>query len=168
MPNVRRMPSIAEDGMQQQQQYPQGTPSRPPHRRASSLPVTPRRPQRHRPARYRSASTGATAGLPQKQPQQYTLFQQLQQQNVPPYPPPSYYPRHSKEPLWPSPLRNSIAWDSPDREAAAETKGRREKIRENEWVARRGGWCRISLITLFFVLIIVGLSVGLALGLRNE
>ncbi|KAM0335427.1 hypothetical protein ACHAQA_000473 [Verticillium albo-atrum] len=162
-PTVRRMPSIAEDG-QQQPQYPQQVPARPPHRRASSLPVTPRRPQRHRPARYRSSSTGATG--PQKQPQQYTYFQQLQ--NVPPYPPPSYYPRHSKEPLWPSPLRNSVAWDSPDREAAAETKGRREKLRENEWVARRGGWCRIGLIMLFFIMVVVGLAVGLTLGLRKD
>ncbi|KAM0592892.1 hypothetical protein ACHAP6_001440 [Verticillium nonalfalfae] len=76
-------------------------------------------------------------------------------------------PQLHKEPLWPSPLRNSVAWDSPDREVVTEKKGRRERITENAWVARRGGWCRICLIMLFFVLIIVGLSVGLALGLRK-
>jgi hypothetical protein len=43
-----------------------------------------------------------------------------------------------------------------------------EKIRESEWVARRGGWCRIILAAAIVIALIIGLSVGLTLGLKKE
>ncbi|KAB5549854.1 hypothetical protein GE09DRAFT_187189 [Coniochaeta sp. 2T2.1] len=43
-----------------------------------------------------------------------------------------------------------------------------EALRKQEWVARRGGWYKIMIITFLVVAAIIGLAVGLTLGLRKE
>ncbi|KAB5578474.1 hypothetical protein GE09DRAFT_551944 [Coniochaeta sp. 2T2.1] len=43
-----------------------------------------------------------------------------------------------------------------------------EALRKQEWVARRGGWYRIMIITFLVIAATVGLAVGLTLGLRKK
>ena len=41
-------------------------------------------------------------------------------------------------------------------------------VRNNKYIARRGGWRRICLITLVVVAMLVALAVGLGVGLRKK
>ncbi len=43
-----------------------------------------------------------------------------------------------------------------------------EDLRNNAYVARRGGWKRICLIALVVIACIVALAVGLAVGLHKK
>ncbi|KAK3329320.1 hypothetical protein B0H66DRAFT_19057 [Apodospora peruviana] len=47
---------------------------------------------------------------------------------------------------------------------------RRDRIMDhrNEWIARRGGWYRLTLLSILVVGLVVGLSVGLTVGLRKR
>lgn len=96
---------------------------------------------------------------------------------IPPHPPPDYFSHTAKgHPTRPvdagyrDSLRRLLAGkELPDRAPPLkdEYKGM-EKIRESEWVARRGGWCRIILFLAIFIALAVGLSVGLTLGLKSR
>jgi hypothetical protein len=44
----------------------------------------------------------------------------------------------------------------------------RDGIRENEWFTKRGGWCRLAVMSAVLIVIIVGLGVGLSIGLRKK
>ncbi|KAJ9131988.1 hypothetical protein NKR23_g11487 [Pleurostoma richardsiae] len=52
----------------------------------------------------------------------------------------------------------------PDRDPGPQ----REGFRDQEWVARRGGWYRLVVTVLVVVALAVGLSVGLTIGLRKK
>lgn len=41
-------------------------------------------------------------------------------------------------------------------------------LRDNRFIARRGGWLRLCLVVLFLILCIVGLVVGLVVGLKKK
>jgi hypothetical protein len=56
----------------------------------------------------------------------------------------------------------------PDRSAPPSRGGTKEKIRDTEWVARRGGWYRLWLLLILGIALVVGLSVGLTVGMRNK
>ncbi|KUJ08878.1 uncharacterized protein LY89DRAFT_328300 [Mollisia scopiformis] len=44
----------------------------------------------------------------------------------------------------------------------------RRGVKENKWIAKRGGWKRLALIALIVIACIVGLAVGLAVGLKHH
>ena len=43
-----------------------------------------------------------------------------------------------------------------------------EDLRNNAYVARRGGWRRIGVLTAIVIILVVALAVGLAVGLRKK
>ena len=63
----------------------------------------------------------------------------------------------------PPPYSQGSDESAPDRKSEPPKEG----IRDNEWLARRGGWNRLVLAALIFAGIIVGLGVGLTYGLHK-
>jgi hypothetical protein len=44
----------------------------------------------------------------------------------------------------------------------------RRGVQNNKWIAKRGGWKRLALITVILIACIVGLAVGLGVGLSHK
>jgi hypothetical protein len=52
----------------------------------------------------------------------------------------------------------------PDRRASLYRPG----LRDQRWLAKRGGWCRAFLILFVLAALAIGLGVGLTIGLRHR
>ena len=59
--------------------------------------------------------------------------------------------------------RSSDSGSWPDRKPELQAKG----FKDQAWIVKRGGWYRVSFIALLILTVVVGLSIGLALGLRK-
>lgn len=67
-------------------------------------------------------------------------------------------------PSYPPPSYSAESGGSPDRRTDVKNDG----FKDGEWFTRRGGWCRLGLMTLLAVILTVGLAVGLTIGIRKR